>query len=263
MLRKRRLSPGLAKQRLQAFPITRIIPNVTTLLALCTGLSGIRFVMLERYEVAVAAVLIAGILDAMDGRLARMLGATSHFGAELDSFSDFVSFGVAPGLMLYMTSLYQWGGFGWAIVLFYVICQALRLARFNTDSLKPTPLPLWAKKYSTGVPAPAGAMLALMGMMLSFAFEIPLFKSPSLSAFCLICSGLLMVSKIPTILMKGQHIDQRRVLPLMLLAGLIVAALINAPWACLFVMGILYLISIPFSYVSYKRQEQAETGKKE
>lgn len=253
------MASKLTKPRLQAFPIARIIPNVTTLLALCTGLSGIRFVMLERYEVAVAAVLIAGILDALDGRLARMLGVASHFGAELDSFSDFVSFGVAPGVMLYMTSLYQWHGFGWAIVLFYVICQALRLARFNTDSLKLEPKPLWAKKYSTGVPAPAGAMLALMGMILSFALDVPLFDSPWMNAFCLICSGLLMVSRIPTFLMKGQQIHYRRVLPLMLLAGLVVTALVNAPWATLFVAGIIYLCSIPFSYMSYKRQEKSGT----
>jgi CDP-diacylglycerol---serine O-phosphatidyltransferase len=243
------------KQRFKDLPFSRLLPNITTLMSLCTGLSAVRFAMADRYELAVIAILIAAILDAMDGRLARMLGVDSHFGAELDSLSDFVSFGVAPALVLYVGSLHEWKGFGWAICLFFVICSALRLARFNTALLLKDELPDWKTRFFTGVPAPLGAFLALLPMMFVFALEESYSFMPYLYGLSLLGAGSLMVSKLPTYSSKGRHVSQGMVLPFMLGAGLCVTALINAFWFTLSIVGVLYLGSLYFSYKSYRRQE--------
>lgn len=244
----------VSKQRLQALPFSRLLPNITTLMSLCTGLSAVRFAMIDRYEMAVIAILIAAILDAMDGRIARMLGVSSHFGAELDSLSDFVSFGVAPAMVLYVGSLHAWGGFGWAIVLFFVICQALRLARFNTAMLNKEEQPEWKGRFFMGVPAPMGALLALLPMMFSFAMETTFTIIPYIYAFSLLAAGALMVSKLPTFSTKGRHIPQHLVLPFMLGAGLVITALINAFWSTLTVAGLVYMVGFYFSYKSYQNQ---------
>lgn len=239
------------KERLQELPISRVLPNIITLVALCTGLSAIRFALLEKYEMAVIAILIAAILDAMDGRLARLLGTSSRFGAELDSLSDMINFGVAPSVVLYVSSLHQWHGFGWALVLFYVICSGLRLARFNTAL--DTQQPEWTQGFFTGVPIPAGAFLALMGMMLQNATEVFLVQWPVVHGFLLVFAGLLLVSRLPTYSLKGSRIPQRLLLPLMLLVGITIAALINAFWYTLFAIGIGYVCTFPFSYRSYQK----------
>ncbi len=243
------------KERLQELPISRILPNMITLIALCTGLSAIRFALMERYEMAVIAILIAAILDAMDGRLARMLGSASRFGAELDSLSDMINFGVTPAVVLYISSLHQWRGFGWAIVLFYVICSGLRLARFNTAL--DTPQPDWARKFFTGVPIPAGAFLALMGMMLELATDVLLINWPVVHACLLIISGLLLITRLPTFSLKGTKVPQRMVLPLMLFVGITIIALINAFWYALFAIGLGYMCTFPFSYRAYQKKSRA------
>ncbi|MEN8236007.1 MAG: CDP-diacylglycerol--serine O-phosphatidyltransferase [Pseudomonadota bacterium] len=239
------------KERLQELPISRVLPNIMTLVALCTGLSAIRFALLDRYEMAVIAILIAAILDAMDGRLARLLGTSSRFGAELDSLSDMINFGVAPSVLLYISSLQQWNGFGWALVLFYVICAGLRLARFNTAL--DIPQPDWTQGFFTGVPIPAGAFLALMGLMLQNATEVFLVQWPIVHGCLLIFAGLLLVSRLPTYSLKGSRIPQHLLLPLMLLVGLTITALINAFWYTLFVIGLGYVCTFPFSYRAYQR----------
>ncbi len=248
----------VSRQRLKALPFSRLLPNITTLMALCTGLSAVRFAMADKYELAFVAILIAAILDAMDGRIARMLGVSSHFGAELDSLSDFVSFGVAPALVLYVASLHAWQGFGWAIALFFVICQALRLARFNTSLLDKDEQPDWKGRYFMGVPAPAGALLALWPLAFSFAMEETYSFMPYMYAVSLIGTGALMVSKLPTYSTKGRHIPQHMVLPLMLGAGLFITALINAFWFALSFAGVAYISSIYFSYRSYQRRQKSE-----
>ena len=251
---------SIPKARLKDLPFNRILPNMTTLIALCTGLTAIRFALMENYEFAVIAIIIAAILDAMDGRLARLLGTSTHFGAELDSLADIVSFGVAPAVVLYVSALHQWKGFGWAIALFFVICQALRLARFNVDNIKTETKPAWTRSYFTGVPAPTGALLVLLAMEASFAIELPLANIPALNAFLLVTVGLLMISRIPTFSLKGQQIPRHRVLPLMVVVGIIITAMINAPWYTLVIAGIGYLVSIPFSASAYKRRMHAESA---
>eukprot|EP01037_Dinobryon_pediforme_P015385 gene15385-15526_t len=148
----------LKNQRLKVLSISAVIPNIATLLALCSGMTAIRMAMLEKWELAVVALLVAAFLDGMDGRLARLLGSTSRFGAELDSFSDLISFGAAPAIVMYMKGLHKWGETGWCIVLFFTVCMTLRLARFNTRSIEGDS-PTWSQGFFTGVPAPAAAVL--------------------------------------------------------------------------------------------------------
>ena len=236
--------------------LVRVIPNAITITALCTGLSSIRFALLDQWEFAMSLIFIAAILDALDGRIARFLRADSPFGAELDSLSDFISFGVAPAVMLYVYSLHHWKGMGWALALFFATCMALRLARFNTHI--GIPLPPGAKEYSIGVPAPAGAVLGLLPLMVSFALEENFQDYPLLFAISLLTSGLLMISRIPTFVLKNVPIPHHYVRSLLVLVAIFMAALFSVPWWTLSMGVFLYLCSIPFSLVfSRQRKEGA------
>lgn len=241
---------------LKAPPLVRIIPNAVTITALCTGLSSIRFALMERWELSVSLILIAAILDALDGRIARFLRADSHFGAELDSLSDFISFGVAPAVVVYLYSLQVWKGTGWALALFFSTCMALRLARFNTSI--DAPMPEWTKGYSVGVPAPAGAVLGLLPLMASFSLEIHLQDFPLLFAFSLLGSGFLMISRIPTYVLKNTRVPHRFVRLLLMAVAVFMAALFSVPWWTLSLGSIIYLLSIPVSFVSYGRLKKVE-----
>ncbi|MBY0291668.1 MAG: CDP-diacylglycerol--serine O-phosphatidyltransferase [Alphaproteobacteria bacterium] len=250
----------LSSNGLKTPRLVRIIPNAITITALCTGLSSIRFALIEQWEFAVSLILIAAILDALDGRIARFLRADSPFGAELDSLSDFISFGVAPAVVLYLYSLYLWKGTGWALALFYSTCMALRLARFNTNIGASTPD--WAKRFSVGVPAPAGAVIGLLPLMISFSFEESFQNYPFLFAISLLTSGLLMISRIPTFVIKNVPIPHHYVRLLLMLVAIFMAALFSAPWWILSLGGILYLFSIPMSLLSYQRQKKTVQEKK-
>ncbi|OJW51429.1 MAG: CDP-diacylglycerol--serine O-phosphatidyltransferase [Alphaproteobacteria bacterium 41-28] len=236
--------------------LIRVIPNAITITALCTGLSSIRFALIERWEFAVSLILLAAILDALDGRIARFLRADSHFGAELDSLSDFISFGVAPAVVLYLYSLHLWKGTGWALALFFSTCMALRLARFNTSI--DVPRPEWAKRFSVGVPAPAGAVLGLLPLMVSFALEENFQNFPILFAISLLASGLLMISRIPTFLMKNVPISHHFIRPILMMVAVFMAALFSIPWWILSIVAVLYLFSIPLSLLSYRRKKSEE-----
>lgn len=240
--------------------LARIIPNAITITALCTGLSAIRFALMERWELAVSLVLIAAILDAMDGRIARLLRADSHFGAELDSLSDFISFGVAPAVVVYLYSLHLWKGTGWALTLFFSTCMALRLARFNTNM--DAPMPEWTKGYSVGVPAPAGAILGLLPLMASFALEENFQAFPLLFSLSLVISGLLMISRIPTYVLKNVRIPHPFVRPLLITVAIFMAAFFSIPWWILSMGTILYFFSIPVSLMSYRRKKR-EAGEED
>jgi CDP-diacylglycerol--serine O-phosphatidyltransferase len=240
---------------LKAPHLVRIIPNAITVTALCTGLSAIRFALIERWEFAVTLILIAAILDALDGRIARFLRADSAFGAELDSLSDFISFGVAPAVVVYLYTLNHWKGMGWALALFFATCMALRLARFNTNMGIPTPE--WSKKYSVGVPAPAGAALGLLPLMISFAWEENFQNYPYLFAISLLGSGLLMISRIPTFVMKNVPIPHHYVRPLLMMVAVFMAALFSIPWWIISVGTCLYLCSIPLSFLAYRRKKKS------
>lgn len=233
--------------------LVRIIPNAITITALCTGLSAIRFALLDRWEFAITLIFIAAILDALDGRIARFLRADSPFGAELDSLSDFVSFGVAPAVLLYLYTLHQWKGTGWALALFFATCMALRLARFNTNINASTPD--WAKQFSIGVPAPAGAILGLFPLMVSFAFEESFQNYPLLFAMSMLVSGLLMISRIPTFVIKNVPIPHHYVKVLLMLVAVFMAALFSAPWWTVSLGALVYLFSIPLSIIYYRKSK--------
>lgn len=240
------------RRRLRALPVNSLIPNILTVLALCAGMSAIRFALQSKWELAVAAVLIAGVLDGLDGRLARLLKGATKFGAELDSLSDFIAFGVAPAMVVYLWSTQELGGIGWVCGLAYSTCCALRLARFNTALDDPNK-PAWAGNFFTGVAAPAGAGIVLLPMGLHFQLELGILREPIFMALWLVVVGLLMVSRIPTYSFKRIRVRREMVLPTLLIVGLCAAILPSYPWFLVSLLGVLYLASIPFSYRSQRK----------
>ncbi len=239
------------RQRLKGLHINRLIPNVLTLLALAAGLSALRFALLDRWEHAALAILAASILDGLDGRVARILKGATKFGAELDSLSDFVCFGVAPAMVLYLWTLDDAGRFGWAMVLVLCICCALRLARFNTDGDEPNQ-PAWNRNFFVGVPSPAGAGLVMFPMLLWFQVESDFLRQPAVAGLFMLVGAGLLVSRIRTYSFKKIRVPQRWVLPSMLGAGLYLAFLLSTPWITLAVTIVAYAASIPFSARAYR-----------
>ncbi|MBI3197229.1 MAG: CDP-diacylglycerol--serine O-phosphatidyltransferase [Rhodospirillales bacterium] len=244
--------------RLHGFSINRLIPNILTLAALCSGLTAIRFALQGEMRLAVIAIIVAAIFDALDGRVARRLGVTSRFGAELDSLSDFLCFGVTPALVLYLASLKDGGALGWVVTLMFPICSALRLARFNTALVSDTPPPAWTGSYFTGVPAPAGALLALMPLTASFEIEAAWPRHALVVGAVLVVVGGLMVSRLPTYSFKKGRVPRHLVLPALLGAALTMGVLASAPWIALPLIGLAYVSSIPFSWIAYRRQAAQE-----
>jgi CDP-diacylglycerol---serine O-phosphatidyltransferase len=236
---------------LSGLSVNRMVPNVLTLLALCAGMTAMRFAMGGNFEGAVFSIIAAGMFDGLDGRMARLLKATSRFGAELDSLSDFVSFGVAPAAVIYLWTLSELHGLGWAIALLFAVCCALRLARFNIEITAETPS--YAAAFFTGAPAPAGAGLVMVPMFLSFEWGDWLFRSPYLSAVTVTGIALLMISKVPTVSLKRIRIPHHLVIPTLLAFGVATAFLTTEPWLTLIVVGIVYVGSIPLTIRAYSR----------
>ena len=232
-------------------PLRAVLPNTVTALALCSGLTAIRFAMIGNWEVAVLMVLAAAVLDGVDGKIARLVRAESRFGAELDSLSDAISFGVAPALILYLWSLNALGRFGWLVALLLALFCALRLARFNAN-IDQKHQPHKSAGFLTGVPAPAGALLALTPLYLWLWTGEPRLNAPAIVAPWTVLVAILMVSSVatfaPTIRLK-QHVRFEAVAVLVVF----VAALVSAPWPTLAVMALAYLATIPFSVRSYRR----------
>ncbi len=230
----------------------KMIPNILTLLALSAGMTAIRFALADKWEFAAMAIMVAALLDGLDGRIARILKGASKFGAELDSLSDFLCFGVAPALMLYLWTMQSAGRFGWALVLFFPVCSSLRLARFNT-ALEDPNKPAWASNFFTGVPSPAGAGLVLLPLVLSFQFGDDFFRSPGLVTTFLIGVGALLVSPVPTFSFKKFKVAPGWILPTMLLVGILAAMILSAPWLTLSVLLIIYIGTIPFSVRTHRK----------
>ncbi|MDD3030005.1 MAG: CDP-diacylglycerol--serine O-phosphatidyltransferase [Alphaproteobacteria bacterium] len=238
-------------------PLTRLLPNMLTLFSLCSGLTGVRFAMQEQWENAVLAILLAAIFDVLDGRIARMLNMASKFGAELDSLSDSISFGVAPGFIMYEWALKDAGGIGWIAVLLFAVCCALRLARFNT-MLDNHERPAWTKRFFTGVPAPAGASLGLFPLVLVLECGDTARLMPELYAFWMIFVGGLMVSRLPTFALKGWRIERPWIAPLFVGVVAFAAALITNTWLALSCAGLFYLLALPISWGSYRSRMKKE-----
>jgi CDP-diacylglycerol--serine O-phosphatidyltransferase len=241
-------------------PIRTVIPNALTVLALCAGLTAIRFALEGRFEAAVAAIIVASVFDALDGRVARFLKGTTRFGAELDSLTDFVNFGVAPVIVLYLWSLSEIGGIGWIAVLGYAVCCALRLARFNV-ALEDPDKPAWSMNFFVGVPAPAGALLVMLPLYMNFIGLMDLQALPLIVAAHCFFVAFLMVSRIPTFSGKrmGLRIERDMVLPILLLVGFTAAVILNYPWVAFTALTLGYLAFIPVSIYRY-RGHQARTA---
>ncbi|WP_183984664.1 CDP-alcohol phosphatidyltransferase family protein [Sphingomonas jinjuensis] len=233
-------------------PLRAIAPNAVTALALCSGLSGVRFAIGGEWERAVAMIMVAGVLDGIDGRIARLLRGESRFGAELDSLSDAISFGVAPALILYLWSLAALPRVGWMCALLLAVFCALRLARFNAR-IDITDQPHKSAGFMTGVPAPAGAGLALLPMFLWFSTEEPIFASPWLVAPWTAFIAVLMVSSLATFSWTSMRLRRSVRFEALAMIVLLGAALVTAPWQTLSVIGIGYLAMLPFSIASYAR----------
>ncbi len=247
MLKRRRFR---RVPRLKGQTVSKMIPNIITVGALSAGFTAIRFAFDGKWEFAVVAILVAAVLDALDGRMARLLKSASDFGAELDSLSDVIAFGVAPAVVIYVWALSSVDGPGWIAALFFVVCAALRLARFNTTLGK---LPPYAYNYFTGVPAPAGAGLAILPLVVSFEAGDAVARHPLVAGSWLALIGALMVSQLPTFSFKKLKVPQDYVMFVLVAAGLLVAGLAGAPWRTLIVIAVLYLVTLPFAYLSFTR----------
>ena len=238
-------------------PFRVIAPNLITVLALCLGLTAIRLGYEGRLETAVICIIVAGVLDGLDGRLARFLKGTSRFGAELDSLSDFVCFGVAPALVLYGFILHNLRGLGWVAALVFAIASSLRLARFNVMIDDPT-RPDWKKNFFVGMAAPAGAVTVLLPVYLHF-IEVPMGSAmaPVVLVYVLFVA-FMMVSTIPTYSGKtmGKRVPREWVLPIFVAAAAFIGLLVSFPFATLAIGTILYLASIPFGVASYRKLDR-------
>jgi len=247
------------RPRLSGQSFNKMLPNLMTLVGLCVGLSSIRFALDGRFGSAVIAVAVAGAIDGLDGRLARLLKATSRFGAEFDSLADFLCFGVAPALIIYLWSLQDWGAIGFLPPLMYASAMALRLARFNA-ALDTAPPAAFAYNFFTGVPAPAGAVLALFPLFVGLEADrahliwlratvgFPLFTGGMLATVAVLC-----VSTLPIWSFKNFKIPTQAMLPLLLGVVVFAAILLADPYAAGALAGIAYIIMLPFSLRSYRR----------
>ena len=265
---RRRLRPR-HRPRFKGPSFNRMIPNILTMLGLCAGLTAMRLALDARFGPAAVAIVVAGCIDGIDGRLARLLKATSRFGAEFDSLADFLCFGVAPSFVLYLWSLQVARGFGFAPCLMFSVCMALRLARFNA-TLDAEPHPAYTYNFFTGVPAPAGAGVALFPLFagleahsLGWNMLLAVVQSPAFCAIVLVGTALLLVSTLPVWSFKNFKVPAEYVLPMLLGIGLYAALLVADPWAALAAGGLIYLGMLPFSVRSFRRLRREAEGAEE
>ena len=236
-----------------------LLPNILTLGGVCLGISSIKFSIDGNFSLAVTLILVASILDALDGRIARMIKGTSEFGKELDSLTDFVSFGIAPVLILYFWELNNYGKLGWAIALIYSVCCVLRLARFNLT--KTEEQQEWKNNYFEGVPSPAGGILILMPLIYELSglnFQINI---KNLTPYFTILIALLLVSKIPTLSFKKISISSKTTVFLLLAIVIIFTALLFYTFETILFFSFIYLLLIPLSVLIYRNQHRNHSNK--
>jgi CDP-diacylglycerol--serine O-phosphatidyltransferase len=227
-----------------------LLPNALTILGVCLGLSSVKFALDLNYSMAIVAVVFAAILDTLDGRVARLIKGTSKVGKELDSLTDVISFGVAPGFIMYFWSLNEMGKFGWMVVLIYSVCCALRLARFNLTVIEETES--WKINFFEGVPSPAAAGLVLLPLILHLSDLIQFENYTILSSSAILLTSFLMVSKIPTYSLKRILIPRSLTIFLLLGIGIYVSLLIFYTFQTLFLTGIIYVLLIPISFFHHR-----------
>ena len=234
-----------------------LLPNILTLGGVCLGISSIKFSIDGNYSLAVIFILFAAILDALDGRVARLIKGTSEFGKELDSLTDFVSFGIAPVFILYFWELNTYGKLGWAITLIYSVCCVLRLARFNLTKISNQQL--WKNNYFEGVPAPAGGILILMPLIFELSGLELNMDLKNLTPFLTILVAILLVSKIPTLSLKKISISPKTTVFILLGIGTVFISLLFYTFQTLLFFGAVYLASLPVSFFMYRKQSQKES----
>lgn len=251
--------PKPLRHRFRPIPVRTLVPNVITLLALCAGLTGIRFAVEGRVDIALGAIVFAAVLDGVDGRVARLLKGTSRFGAELDSLADFVNFGVAPALTLYFWDLHELKSAGWIAAMVFAICGGLRLARFNVMIEDPN-RPAWGGNFFVGMPAPAGAITVLLPIYIEFLGLPKLGVTAPVTLVYTLAIAFLMVSRLPVYSGKrvGTRVPPDLVLPVFVLVVLFFALLLSYPWAVLTLGTVAYLASLPFGWLSYREYERRD-----
>jgi CDP-diacylglycerol--serine O-phosphatidyltransferase len=254
-------APPPRRRRFKAIPVRTLLPNLITLLALCAGLTAIRVAVENKLDLALAAIVLAALLDGIDGRLARMLKGTSRFGAELDSLADFVNFGVAPALILYFWGLYELKSAGWIAALVFAICAGLRLARFNVMIDDPNK-PAWAGNFFTGIPAPAGAITVLLPIYLNFLGVSNGLVTVWVTFLYTLAIALLMVSRLPVFSGKrvGKRVPPDMVLPVFVLVVFFFALLISYPWQVLTIGSLAYLACLPIGWWSYREYQRKDAA---
>jgi CDP-diacylglycerol--serine O-phosphatidyltransferase len=251
---------ALAAARQRTVPFRALVPNIVTLIGLCVGLTSIRMAVEGRFDIAIGAIVIAALLDGVDGRMARLLKASSRFGAELDSLADFVNFGVAPALVLYLWGFADARSLGWIVVLTFALAAALRLARFNV-ALDSPDKPLWQSAFFIGVPVPAGAILVLLPLYLhGLGLPRGVMVTPALSVYA-ITIAVLMVSRLRTFSGKliGRRIAREYIAPVVVVAALFAAVLATYPYLTLTTTCLVYLALIPVSSRQYREAEESIT----
>ena len=231
-----------------------ILPNIITLCSVCLGISSIKFSLDQNFHSAVIFILIASILDALDGRIARMIKGTSEFGKELDSLTDFVSFGIAPAFILYFWELNSYGKLGWALILIYSVCCVLRLARFNLTNFNDTDE--WKKNFFEGVPSPIGALLILSPIVLELANLNLKFNLRTFAPYLILIVSFLLISKIPTFSLKKITIPRQFTIFVLLFIGLSIVSLVFYTYETLLLVQILYVLSLPFSFLIYFKKKK-------
>ena len=236
-----------------------LLPNILTLAGVCLGISSIKFSIDGNYSLAVTLILFAAILDTLDGRIARLIKGTSEFGKELDSLTDFVSFGIAPVFILYFWELNNYGKLGWAITLIYSVCCVLRLARFNLTKIDQTED--WKNNFFEGVQSPAGGLLILMPLIYELTDLNIGFDVKSLTPYLTIVIAILLVSKIPTLALKKISISPKTTVFLLLGIGIVFIALLFYTLKTLLFFGVIYIITIPLSIIMYRNQNKKNQEK--
>ena len=235
--------------------LAKYVPNFVTLLSLSSGFTSISFSLNKEWEIAIYLILLATVFDFFDGWFARKLKSGSNFGAELDSLSDFVSFGVAPSILIYLWSTNLLGSLGWGATLFFVICSSLRLARFTAD-IYITNKPIDNNEYFVGVPSPAAAGLVLLPLFIFFEFNLEFVKNGYLNLFTTILIGFMMISKIPTISLKTLNINQKYKTWIILIFVIISVSLVSKIWLTLILLFNIYIVTIFFTVIKSREFKQ-------
>lgn len=244
-------------KRIKSIPFHILAPNLVTVLAMAAGITSIRLSAQGKWELAIIAIFLAAVFDGLDGRIARLLKASTKFGAELDSLSDFVSFGVAPAMLLYFWSLSELKGIGWVLCATLAISCSLRLARFNV-MLESDPMPKYWQHFFVGMPAPAAAISALLPLLFyySLGFNYSFLRMPIITGTFALLISIMMVSKIPTICLKKLHIPAPMLIPMMLIFALTAGFMVNKPFATASVLTSIYLLSLPVGFYLFLKEKK-------